>query len=221
MRSLGSNRHCALRYSAKENLMHIADGLISAPLCIGGFAGGGIIVGASLRATASRDIPRLAVIGAAFFIASLIHFPVGIASVHLTLIGLTGIMLRGAAPPAIAAGLLFQALIFQHGGLSTLGVNICIHCLPALMAGLIYGIVQKSFGTSALVSSVTGAFVALTAVFVAAGLSYAVLSLSHPGLQALALTFSLSNALLGLIEGVGVFFAVNLILKIKPELLNT
>ena len=63
------------------------------------------------------------ILSAAFFVASLIHVPVGLASAHLVLNGLVGVLLGWAAFPSILVALLLQALLFQFGGITVLGVN--------------------------------------------------------------------------------------------------
>jgi ABC-type Co2+ transport system permease subunit len=80
------------------------------------------------------EIAYLGVLTSAFFVASLIHLPAGPVKVHLLLNGLLGVVLRWRAAPAIAVGLLLQAILFQHGGISALGMNICVMTLPALLA---------------------------------------------------------------------------------------
>ena len=65
--------------------------------------------------------------------ASSIYIPIPPASVHLILNGLLGVVLGYFAFPAILIGLLFQALVIGHGGLTTLGVNAAMmgHSRPA------------------------------------------------------------------------------------------
>lgn len=73
-----------------------------------------------------------------FFVASLIHVPVGFASVHLILNGLCGLVLGWAAFPAILLALLLQAVLFGFGGLSALGVNTFVMAAPAVLCGLLF-----------------------------------------------------------------------------------
>src|SRR5690606_39101763 len=48
------------------------------------------------------------------------------------------VFLAWRAPLAIAEGLLLQAILIGHGGLTTLGVNTCILALPALLVGVTF-----------------------------------------------------------------------------------
>ncbi len=60
---------------------------------------------------------------AATFVVSTIQFPLMGVPLHLGMFGLLGILLGRRAFPALVASLLFQALLLQHGGLVSLGVN--------------------------------------------------------------------------------------------------
>ncbi|MFC1848072.1 cobalt transporter CbiM [Chloroflexota bacterium] len=119
--------------------MHIPDGVLPATVCGAGYAATVPIVWYSLRKinqekNPRENIPRAAILTAAFFVVSWIHIPVPPASVHLVLNGLLGAVLGYYAFPAILIGLFFQAVMFQHGGLTTLGVNAIVVGVPALLA---------------------------------------------------------------------------------------
>ncbi len=103
--------------------MHISDGIIDTNVCI---AAGAVSIGLvyiSGRKATVDEIPTMGMMGAALFVASLIHFPLAGTSMHLGLFGIAGIILGKRSFPPVFAALLFQSLIFQHGGLVTLGVN--------------------------------------------------------------------------------------------------
>lgn len=118
--------------------MHIVDGALSNPVVIGGAvaAVGGIAMG--LRSLPLERIPAAGVLSASFFVASLIHVPIGPSSVHLILNGLAGLVLGWAAFPALFVGLLLQAVFFGFGGLTVLGVNAVNIALPAVLVGLLF-----------------------------------------------------------------------------------
>jgi len=103
--------------------MHISDGILSAPVLVTGFVGTGILAAATLRKMDMEEVPKIAVITSVFFVASLIHVPVGPTSVHLILNGLVGVVLGWRAFPAIFLGIILQAILFGHGGVSVIGVN--------------------------------------------------------------------------------------------------
>lgn len=78
------------------------------------------------------SIAEAAILSAAFFVASLVHVPIGPSSVHLILNGIVGLVLGWAAVPVIMVALMLQAILFQYGGITTLGVNTVIMSLPAV-----------------------------------------------------------------------------------------
>ncbi len=119
--------------------MHISDGILSAPVLITGFVGTAALAAATLRNMDMEEIPKISVITSVFFISSLIHVPIGPTSVHLILNGLVGLVLGMRAFPAILLGLVLQALLFGHGGLTVLGVNALMMGGGALCA---YGVWQ-------------------------------------------------------------------------------
>lgn len=103
--------------------MHISDGILSAPVLTAGFAGTAALAAVTLRRMDMEEIPKISVITSVFFVASLIHVPIGPSSVHLILNGLVGVVLGRRAFPAIMLGIILQAILFGHGGLTVIGVN--------------------------------------------------------------------------------------------------
>jgi cobalt/nickel transport system permease protein len=119
--------------------VHISDGVLTWPWLAGGFALAGLLVAAAMIRVRDEEIPRIALMTAAFFVASLIHVPVGPTSVHLLLNGLLGVIVGRRAPLAVLLGLTLQAVLFGHGGFTTIGVNTCVMALPALGAAWLFG----------------------------------------------------------------------------------
>ena len=119
--------------------MHISEGVLSPSVLIAGAAltTAGVAVG--LKNLDPEEIPRVGILSAAFFVASLVHVPIGPASVHLVLNGLLGLILGWQAFPAILVGLALQALLFQYGGITTLGLNTLNMALPAIMCYYLFG----------------------------------------------------------------------------------
>lgn len=103
--------------------MHISDGVLSGPVLTAGFVLSTALAAATLRKVDMEDVPKISVITSVFFVASLIHIPIGPTSVHLILNGLVGIVLGWRAFPAIMVGVTLQTILFGHGGVSVLGVN--------------------------------------------------------------------------------------------------
>lgn len=103
--------------------MHIADGILPPAVSITANAAAIGLLYAGSRKVEPEEIPRMGIFAAALFIVSLIHFPLGATSIHLGLYGLAGLLFGLRAIPIIFVDLLFQSLIFQHGGLLSVGIN--------------------------------------------------------------------------------------------------
>jgi len=123
--------------------MHLPDGLVDGGTALAGYAACAVLVGVGLWQVNRRPdpgalVPRAALLAAVFFAGSLVSIPVPPATVHLTLAGFVGVLLGWLAVPVIVIGLFFQAILFGHGGLTTLGLNALIMGLPALLAFAIW-----------------------------------------------------------------------------------
>ena len=115
--------------------MHLAEGIATGPVLAAGWLTTAAGVTLGLRRLEAEDVPRVGVLSAAFFVASLIHMPVGVTSVHLVLNGLVGVLLGWEAFPALLVALALQAVFFAHGGLTALGVNTATMAAPAVLVG--------------------------------------------------------------------------------------
>ena len=196
--------------------MHIVDGALSNPVVIGGVvaAAGGIALG--LKSLDIDRIPKAGVLSASFFVASLIHVPIGPSSVHLVLNGLAGLLLGWAAFPALFVGLLLQAVFFGFGGLTVLGVNTVNIALPAVLTWMFFFrlIASGSPLQGAFWGGIGGAFSsAATTIFVAVTLALS----GDEFLPAAKLVF-FAYIPVTAIEAVLTGFAVLLARKVKPEL---
>lgn len=118
--------------------MHISEGVLSAPVLLTGAGVAALGLAYSLRRLPWHNIAGTGILAAVFFVASLIHIPFGPGSVHLIMSGLLGAVLGWAAFPAVTVALFLQAVLFQFGGLTSLGVNTCIMALPAVVCGLLF-----------------------------------------------------------------------------------
>lgn len=198
--------------------MHISEGVLSVPVLVGGavLAAGGVAVG--LRRLDYERVPRVAVLSSAFFVASLIHVPVGPSSVHLVLNGLVGLILGWAAFPAVLIGLLLQAVLFGYGGLTSLGVNTVVMGLPGVAMYLVFnrwlrrasgaGAFALGFGAGSL--AIVGGCVLLGAALVTTGREF-------EKVAALAMAAHVPVAVVeGLVTGAVVAF----LRQVRPELLE-
>ncbi|HNY34974.1 MAG TPA: cobalt transporter CbiM [Methanothrix soehngenii] len=119
-------------------MVHISDGILPMGMLAAGFGLTAIFLIYSLRGLQAEEIPKISMITAALFVASLVHFPVGPTSVHLILNGLAGIMLGRRAYAGVFVALTLQAIFFSHGGLTALGVNAFNIGIPAFLAWQIF-----------------------------------------------------------------------------------
>lgn len=198
--------------------MHISEGVCSAPVLLGGAAVAAAGTAIGLRHIDYDRLVSVAMLSAAFFVASLIHVPVGPSSVHLVLNGLLGLVLGWACVPAILVGLILQAVLFQHGGLTVLGVNTVNMALPALACHFLFRkrIAAKKNGLSGIGPA---AFACGFLSVAGAGLMTAgTLQLSDPGMFAAASAILLSNLPVMVVEGFVTAFAVSFLIKAKPEI---
>ena len=161
-------------------------------------------------------VPQAGMLAAAFFVGSLIHVPVGPSNVHLILNGIVGLLLGWAAFPAILTALVLQAMMFQYGGITTLGVNTVIMALPAVICYYLFGpFIQKKrlIAVSAAFACGAGS-VFLGGVLVGAGLMFTEESFFEGA--GLVVTAHLPVMI---IEGVVTVFCVAFLKKVKPEML--
>jgi len=112
--------------------VHIADGVLAPNWWIGGWVGTAALLTVSAWRLQAEEIPRLALVSAAVFVASSIHVPLPMTSVHLLLNSLAVLLAGCRAALAIFPALLLQALLLNHGGLLALGINTLVYTLPAL-----------------------------------------------------------------------------------------
>ncbi len=198
--------------------MHIVDGVLATPVLIGGAAITVAGIGLGLRALPMERIPVAGMMSAAFFVASLIHVPVGPTSVHLILSGLAGMILGWTAFPALFVGLLLQAVFFGFGGITVLGVNAANIALPAVVIGLLLRsrLATGSPRAAAIWAGVGGGLsISLTTLCVGVSLALS----GDEFLPAARLVF-VAHVPVMVVEGLLSAAAVWLIVRAKPELLG-
>ncbi|HUT24634.1 MAG TPA: cobalt transporter CbiM [Sumerlaeia bacterium] len=198
--------------------MHIADGVLSGPVlaATGALAAAGVAVG--LRQMDYERVPRVGVLASAFFVASLIHVPIGLASAHLILNGLTGFLLGWAAFPALAAALLLQAILFGYGGLIALGANLVNMALPAVACYYLFARrLRPAWGGRQLFS--LGFLAGVMSIALSCVLMALALYLSGREFLAAIVAISLAHVPVAAIEGFVTGSAVAFLQKVRPEFL--
>jgi cobalt/nickel transport system permease protein len=197
--------------------MHISEGILSGPVLISGVALAAAGTAIGLKKLDFERIPRAAILSAAFFVASLIHVPIGPSSVHLILNGIVGLILGWGAFPVILVALVLQAVFFQFGGITTLGVNTMIMALPAVFCYYLFrSLICKrtriafpaAFACGALSVFFGGIMVGLALIFTEENflkVSYLVVA-SHVPVM--------------IIEGLITAFCIAFLRKVQPDMLQ-
>lgn len=198
--------------------MHISEGVLSAPVLIAGASLSviGLIIG--LKKTDQEQIPLVALLSSAFFVASLIHVPIGPSNAHLVLNGICGLILGWAAFPAILVALFLHAILFQFGGLTTLGINTLNMAAPGILCFyLFYWLLKRdenwiwmvtAFLCGALSVFLSGLLVAMSLVFT-----------GEPFIQAAKLII-IAHVPVMIIEGFVTSFCISFLKKVKPRILE-
>jgi len=198
--------------------MHISEGILSAPVLVTGVALTATAVGYSLKKMEHKEVPKVAILSSVFFVASLIHVPVGPSSVHLILNGIIGVLLGWSAFPAILVALALQGVLFQFGGITTLGVNTFNMALPAIICFYLFnrGVRNENNFIALTLAFICGFLaVLLSGVMVAAALIFT----GEPFMQIAKLVL-IAHLPIMIIEGILTAFCIGFLRKVRPEILN-
>ncbi|RPI54523.1 MAG: cobalt transporter CbiM [Deltaproteobacteria bacterium] len=198
--------------------MHISEGVLAAPVLLAGGAGTLLGLAVGLRCMDVREIPRVALLAAAFFVASLIHDPIGPSNAHLVLNGILGILLGWTAFPAIFIGLFFQAVLFQFGGLTTLGVNTLNMAVPAVIMGALARPVLRS--NSGLFAMMMAAISGAGAIIMSAVMAAGSLAFSGESFVAVSKLVFVAHIPIAIAEGVLSVLIISFLLKTKSEVIK-
>lgn len=200
--------------------MHISDGVLSPAVIAFGWIISLIFVALSFKwaqkqGSIAEQIPKLSVFTAAFFVASLIHINVPPTSVHLILNGLLGVILGALAYPAMFIGLVLQALLFQHGGITTIGINCFNIGVPALICYVVFRKGSSVGLSKPVVGGICGGLAILLTTF------FLAITLITAGEQfeMMAKLVILPHMAIMVIEAIITASVVAYLAKVKPELL--
>ena len=197
--------------------MHISEGVLSPAVLGGGAALAAVGTAIGLKKLDYEAIPRVAILSAAFFVATLIHVPIGPVGLHLVLNGLMGLLLGWVAVPAILIALFLQALLFQFGGLTVLGVNTVTMAAPAVLCFYAYRGWLRRGGTPGAVA----AFACGSTAILMSGLLVAVaLLFTGEGFLQVAEMVLLAHIPVMIIEGIITLFVFLFLKKVNPEMLE-
>jgi len=197
--------------------MHISEGILSAPTLTVGFAGTALLAAATMRNLDMEEVPKISVITAVFFITSLIKVPLGPASIHLILNGLVAVVLGWRAFPAIMLGIILQAIIFGHGGVTVIGINSLMLGGGGLVAYLVwqqrhrFSFKKREFVFGALAGAIgtISSGIVLALALVTTGEAF----------RAIAYTVLAAHVPIMLIEAAVVGACAEFLQKVKPDIL--
>ena len=190
--------------------MHISEGVLSAPVLLVGWAVTAPAVAAILWRVKQVEIPKIACFSALFFVASFVHLPVGISSMHLMLSGLVGAFLGPRAILAIFVALFLQGVFFGFGGLSVLGVNTAVIGFPAVLGRVFVAAAKAQGAKMRKIYLFLAGFVPIVCSMLLLDL---VLFISGREFFAIATLISLEGAILAVLEGIITLFALSFIAK--------
>lgn len=206
--------------------MHIPDGFLEAGtwapawlLSIGG-------IRYSLKKTAAvlqdRMVPLMGVMSAFIFAAQMVNFPVmGGTSGHLLGCVLAAVLLGPyAGAIVLSCVLIVQCIIFQDGGLTTLGANILNMAMAGTLGGyLVYHLISGASRRHKSILAGT-AVASWFSVMLASGFCAIELALSGTSPLAVVLPAMLGiHALIGIGEAAITTLIIGFVLKVRPDLL--
>ncbi|GAB7079323.1 cobalt transporter CbiM [Megalodesulfovibrio paquesii] len=197
--------------------MHISEGVLAVGPLAAGWAVTAIGLAVGLKRLDEKQLVTASFLAAAFFVASLIHVPLGPGNVHLVLNGVLAAMLGWSVFPAIFVSLLLQAVLFQYGGLTILGVNTATMSLSGLLCWLLLRPWLAKGGRARMVAAFLMGF---GSVGVAALLTSLCLALSGEALVPTASLLLLAHVPVMCIEGAITVAVVQFLARVQPELLH-
>ncbi len=162
-------------------------------------------------------IPRIGILSASFFVASLIHVPIGVASVHLILNGIVGLILGWGAFPAILVALTLQAVLFQFGGITALGVNTVIMASPAVFCYFLFGRLMVRKPSVAIPAAFAAGALSVLLAAILLGLA---LIFTEEGFIKVSTLVVMANLPVMAVEGVITALCVAFLKKVQPEMLS-
>lgn len=199
--------------------MHVSEGILTGPVLAAGAVMAVAGVACGLRRMPVANTPRTAMLAAVFFVAALIHVPLGPSNVHLILNGLAGLLLGWSVFPALAVALLLQAMLFQFGGLTVLGVNTVIMAVPGLLVYFLFGRACRRARSSAVIFAVGAAAGGLSVCLSGLMLTGA-LALGGRAFLGIAGAVLVANIPVAVVDGLVTGFCLVLMRRVRPEALD-
>ncbi len=200
--------------------MHIPDGFLNPTTTVATLTVSGVVLGTSLKhvnqSIKPEQIPLMGLLASFVFLIQLFSFPIfGGTSVHLTGALLVSILLGPRAGFIISSvSLLALALLFQHGGIFSLGANILnMAFVGCFLAYWIYSLIPGQL-LSILLASLFAAVA--SALLCASELALSDMFEFSSGFKTMGIVYGIT----GIIEGVITFLIINFLKRVKPEMLG-
>jgi cobalt/nickel transport system permease protein len=131
--------------------------------------------------------------------------------------GIVGLLLGWVAVPALLVALLLQAVLFQFGGLTTLGVNTVIMAAPAVIGHYLF---RSLIWRKALWSLSASFACGFAAVLISALVAALALMFTDAGFWHVAVVLAGAHVPVMIIEGVVTAFCVAFLRKVHPVMLS-
>ncbi|AKL96041.1 cobalamin (vitamin B12) biosynthesis CbiM protein CbiM [Clostridium aceticum] len=195
--------------------MHLADGVLSTPVIVASYGVSIASMAVAAKGIKDEEIPKISLMAGTFFAVSLISIPVPPTSVHPLLCGLIGIILGKKAPLAFFPALLLQALLFRHGGITSLGANTVMLSLPAYLSYVLYKKmpIKKPAARGGIIGAISVVMTVIILIFLLA-LTDARFAAGDFSVVKIAMV---GHAPLMIVEGIVTAFAVQFIDKNKKD----
>ena len=208
--------------------LHIPDGFLSVPVAAAGWIVAALCIGYALLKTrdqlGEKQIPLMGVLAAFIFAAQALNFPVaGGTSGHLLGATLAAIVAGPWAAVLIMTSVIgLQAILFQDGGLLSLGWNIVnMGILGAFTGYAVYQFARRAIGDSRTSLIVGGALGGWLSVMLGAAATAVQLALSGAAALSIALPAMLGvHALIGVGEALITAGALLFVEATRPDLLG-
>jgi cobalt/nickel transport system permease protein len=203
--------------------MHISEGILAGTsqgqaLLLAGGASAAVGTAIGLWKIDHERIPQVALLSAAFFVASLVHVPLGPTVEHLVLSGLLGLVLGWAAFPAVLVALVLQAVFFSYGGLTTLGVNTVVMALPGVACHYLFRGAARRDGEAVVFAA--GFAAGAVAILLGGLLQASALAAAGESFRLLGRIVFALHLPVALVEGLVTGSVVVFLRRVRPELLG-
>ena len=200
-------------------MAHIVDGVLSTEVTVACTVAATAGVAYALKTMNQEDIPKIALMSAAFLVLSTLRVPLPGTSAHLLLAGLMGLTIGWQVFPAVLVALVLQLAFFGFGGLTALGPNVLNIALPAVLTAYVLKPLLRDDGTTLNYASIGFGAGALGVALI--GLSVAgTLALSGQEFVATAKLVLASHSVVMIVEGLVTASAFVLMMRIRPDMLR-